>query len=48
MAILPIDSGRYGSKEIKMIFEEDKKLEYALQFEQTPLSSEMRGVQSII
>lgn len=33
MAILPIDSGRYGSKEIKIIFEEDKKLEYALQFE---------------
>ncbi len=33
MPILPIDSGRYGSKEIKDIFEECKKLEYELKFE---------------
>jgi adenylosuccinate lyase len=33
MPILPIDSGRYGSKEIKNIFEESKKLEYELKFE---------------
>lgn len=33
MAILPIDSGRYGSKEIKRIFEEETRLEYILNFE---------------
>ncbi|MBA3750744.1 MAG: adenylosuccinate lyase [Nitrosopumilus sp.] len=33
MPILPIDSGRYGSKEMKAIFEEDKKLDYELKFE---------------
>ena len=33
MPILPIDSGRYGSKEIKDIFEECKKLDYELKFE---------------
>ena len=33
MAILPIDSGRYGSKEIKQIFEEEKRLQYQLDFE---------------
>lgn len=33
MAILPIDSGRYGSKEIKQIFEEEKRLQYILEFE---------------
>ena len=33
MPILPIDSGRYGSKEMKDIFEEYKKLEYELKFE---------------
>lgn len=33
MAILPIDSGRYGSKEIKKIFEEDERLRYILTFE---------------
>jgi adenylosuccinate lyase len=33
MPILPIDSGRYGSKEIREIFEEKKRLEYQLNFE---------------
>src|SRR5215218_1472388 len=33
MPILPIDSGRYGSKEIKKIFEEEQHLQYQLDFE---------------
>lgn len=33
MAILPIDSGRYGSKEIKQIFEEEQRLLYEIEFE---------------
>ncbi len=33
MAILPIDSGRYGSEEIKKIFQEDERLSYILNFE---------------
>ena len=33
MGILPIDSGRYGSKEIKDIFEEQKRLDFILEFE---------------
>jgi adenylosuccinate lyase len=33
MPVLPIDSGRYGSKEIKQIFEEEKRLHYQLEFE---------------
>src|SRR5689334_12086448 len=33
MPILPIDSGRYGSEEIKQIFEEKKRLQYQLDFE---------------
>lgn len=33
MPILPIDAGRYGSNEMKMIFEEEKSLEYQLEFE---------------
>ena len=28
MPILPIDSGRYGTKEMKAIFEEENKLYY--------------------
>jgi adenylosuccinate lyase len=35
MPILPIDSGRYGSKEIKKIFEEEQHLQYQLDFEAT-------------
>ncbi|MCJ7636819.1 MAG: adenylosuccinate lyase [Nitrososphaeraceae archaeon] len=33
MVILPIDSGRYGSKDIKEIFEEKKRLDFILEFE---------------
>ncbi len=33
MPILPIDAGRYGSDEIKKIFDEHKRLDYQLEFE---------------
>ncbi|MCS6767592.1 MAG: adenylosuccinate lyase [Candidatus Nitrosocaldus sp.] len=33
MPILPIDAGRYGSREVKDIFEEEQALRYALEFE---------------
>lgn len=33
MPILPIDSGRYGSNEIRRIFEEEDRLRYQLEFE---------------
>ena len=33
MPILPIDSGRYGSNEMRLIFEESTRLKYQLQFE---------------
>ena len=33
MPILPIDSGRYGSNEIRRIFEEENRLRYQLDFE---------------
>ncbi|GBC73174.1 Adenylosuccinate lyase [archaeon HR04] len=33
MPILPIDAGRYGSREVKSIFEEEQVLRYALEFE---------------
>ena len=33
MVILPIDSGRYGSKDIKEIFEEQKRLDFILEFD---------------
>src|SRR5918996_6455852 len=33
MPILPIDSGRYGSIEIRKIFEEENRLRYQLNFE---------------
>lgn len=33
MPILPIDTGRYGSDEIKGIFEEQSRLDYELEFE---------------
>ncbi|MGZ5470143.1 MAG: adenylosuccinate lyase [Nitrososphaeraceae archaeon] len=33
MVILPIDSGRYGSKDIKELFEEQKRLDFILEFE---------------
>ena len=33
MAILPIDSGRYGTKEMMNIFSEQKKVNYQLEIE---------------
>jgi len=33
LAILPIDSGRYGTKEMVSIFEEQKKIYYQLEIE---------------
>src|SRR5919206_2556143 len=33
MPVLPIDSGRYGSREIKQIFEEENRLYYQLELE---------------
>lgn len=33
LPILPIDSGRYGSKEMKEIFDDEKRLQYQLDFE---------------
>src|SRR5687768_6016977 len=33
MPILPVDSGRYGSKEIREIFDDIRKLDYQLRFE---------------
>jgi adenylosuccinate lyase len=33
MPILPIDTGRYGSPEIKRISEERNRLQYQLEFE---------------
>jgi len=35
MPILPIDSGRYGSKEMRDIFEGERRLQYQLYFEAT-------------
>jgi adenylosuccinate lyase len=35
MPILPIDSGRYGSKEMRNIFEDEKRLQFQLDFEAT-------------
>jgi adenylosuccinate lyase len=33
MPILPIDAGRYGSREVREIFDDNKKLKYQLEFE---------------
>jgi adenylosuccinate lyase len=33
MPVLPIDAGRYGSEEMKRIFEEQSRLDYLLEFE---------------
>jgi adenylosuccinate lyase len=33
VAILPIDSGRYGTKEMLKIFGEQKKIDYQLEIE---------------
>ncbi|MGI0028849.1 MAG: adenylosuccinate lyase, partial [Nitrososphaera sp.] len=33
MPILPIDSGRYGSAEMRRIFDDERRLQYQLEFE---------------
>ena len=33
LAILPIDNGRYGTKEMMEIFSEQKKIDYQLEIE---------------
>src|SRR6187401_968975 len=40
MPILPIDTGRYGSNEIRNIFEEERRLRYQLEFEAQVASSQ--------
>ena len=40
MPILPIDSGRYGSDEIKKIFDEQSRLNYQLEFEASVAESQ--------
>jgi adenylosuccinate lyase len=40
MPILPIDSGRYGSREIKRIFEEEQRLLYEIEFEAAVASAQ--------
>ena len=42
MPILPIDTGRYGSNEIRNIFEEERRLRYQLEFEAQVASSQGR------
>ena len=46
MPILPIDAGRYGSEEMKRIFEEEQVLRYSLEFEATV--AEVQGTLGII
>ena len=40
MAILPIDGGRYGTKQMKEIFDDQKKIEYQLEIEATVAQSQ--------
>jgi adenylosuccinate lyase len=42
MPILPIDSGRYGSKEMRAIFEDKKRLQYQLDFEAAVAQAQAR------
>ncbi|HEU4483240.1 MAG TPA: adenylosuccinate lyase [Nitrososphaeraceae archaeon] len=42
MVILPIDSGRYGSQDIKDIFEEQKRLDFILKFEAATASAQSK------
>jgi adenylosuccinate lyase len=46
MPILPIDAGRYGSEEVKRIFEEEQVLKYSLEFE--AVVAEAQGMLGII
>ena len=47
MPILPIDSGRYGSEEIKKIFEEEQHLRYQLDFEAAVAAAEQAQIKMI-
>ena len=40
MPILPIDTGRYGSPQIKRVFEERNRLRYQLEFEAAVASAQ--------
>jgi adenylosuccinate lyase len=40
MPILPIDGGRYGTKEMREIFDEEKKIQYQLEIEATTAESQ--------
>ncbi|HWY34646.1 MAG TPA: lyase family protein, partial [Nitrosopumilaceae archaeon] len=40
MPILPIDGGRYGTKEMREIFDEEKKIQYQLEIEATAAESQ--------
>lgn len=42
MPILPIDSGRYGSKEMREIFEDERRLQYQLDFEAAVAQAQAR------
>lgn len=42
MPILPIDSGRYGSPEMRQIFDENTRLKYQLQFEASVAAAQAR------
>ena len=42
MPILPIDSGRYGSKDMRAIFEDEKRLQYQLDFEAAVAQAQAR------
>jgi adenylosuccinate lyase len=42
MPILPIDSGRYGSREMRRIFEDQQRLQYQLAFEAAVAQSQAR------
>lgn len=46
MPILPIDAGRYGSREVRRIFEEEQVLRYSLEFEASV--AEAQGMLGII
>lgn len=40
MPILPIDGGRYGTKEMREIFDDQKKIHYQLEIEATAAESQ--------
>ena len=42
MPILPIDSGRYGSKEMRKIFDDAQRLQYQLDFEAAVAGAQAR------